>query len=268
MNTATHIARSEAGAARPTVGAAGGRTAEEIASLHAFRIERARRWFEEQTAAAPSRHCPVCDFQGPFSPVRNKIGTWCPACDSRPRHRLFALWLARHGGLRPGMRVIHFAAEPMARAGFEAAGCVYRTADIVPGFDLTLDITAMALPDASVDLLIAHHVVEHVDDCAALGEIGRVLAPGGRAVLSVPIIEGWDETLEMTDATTPEQRHALYGDPDHLRFYGRDWRQRIAAADLALTEFAAVEPDVSRHGLNRGERLFIVSREEQETCAP
>ncbi|MEM6972120.1 MAG: class I SAM-dependent methyltransferase [Pseudomonadota bacterium] len=262
MNTPARISPALAAhlAERPETAPPGRRSAGEIARLHAFRIARAERWFAEAARETTERHCPVCDYRGPFSPVRHKIGSWCPACDSRPRHRLFALWLDRQGALRPGLRVIHFAAEPMARAAFEAAGCAYRTADIAPGFDLTLDITAMALPDASADMIIAHHVLEHVDDAQALAEIARVLAPGGRAVLTVPLIEGWDETLEDPAATTPEARLKLYADPDHLRFYGRDWRARISAAGLTLSEFPAAEPDVSRHGLNRGERLFIGGR--------
>lgn len=236
------------------------RTAEEIAAVHRFRVERARRWFEEAAASAPTQTCPICGYEGPFSPVRHKIGTWCPSCDSRPRHRLLHLWLQREGRLREGMRVLHFAAEPWLRPLFRAAGCQYRTADIHDRYDLTLDITAMALPDASEDLIIANHVVEHVDDAKAFAEVARVLAPGGRAVLTLPIIEGWDATLEDPAATDPETRRRLYGDPDHLRFYGRDVRERIRAAGLGLQEYPAVEPDVSTHALNRGERLFIAAR--------
>ncbi|MEO1776258.1 MAG: methyltransferase domain-containing protein [Pseudomonadota bacterium] len=241
----------------PPWSAPSARTVEERAAIHRFRIERAKTWFKETAKAAPDRLCPICGYEGAFSPVRHKIGTWCPGCDSRPRHRLMRLWLDRHGALAPGLRVLHFAAEGWARAVFETAGCAYETADINGQFDLTLDITAIALPDASRDLVIANHVLEHVDDAKALGEIARILSPGGRAVLSVPIIEGWDETLEAQGHTSPDTRRRLFGDPDHLRFYGRDLRDRIAAAGLSLEEFPALEPDVSTYALNRGERLFI-----------
>ena len=55
----------------------------------------------------------------------------------------------------------------------------------------------------------------------------------------------------------PRHRLLHYTDPTHLRFYGRDLRDRIAAAGFQVTEFAAVEPDVSAHALHRGERIFV-----------
>ena len=53
------------------------------------------------------------------------------------------------------------------------------------------------------------------------------------------------------------QRRLHYGDPNHLRFYGRDVRGRIRAAGFDLAEYVAVEPDVSTHALHRGERIFV-----------
>lgn len=239
--------------------APGRRSADEIEAIHRFRLDRAVAWFFEAAAEAPERHCPICDYRGPFSPVRHKIGTWCPGCDSRPRHRLLRLWTMRELGDRP-RRVLHFGAELFARAWFDRPGWRYRTADIDDRHDLTLDIEAMALDDASEDLILANHVLEHVDDRRALAEIARVLAPGGLAVLTVPIVEGWDETLEEASATDEATRRRLYGDPLHRRFYGRDLRDRVRAAGLSLGEYVAREPDVSTHALNRGERLFLAER--------
>jgi len=159
--------------------------------------------------------------------------------------------------LAPGGRVIHFAAESWVRAEMTARGADYRTADLNDLFDLRLDITAMALPDGSVDMIIANHVLEHVDDRAALKEIHRVLAPGGQAAIMVPMIEGFDETYEDNALTTPTERLLHYGDADHLRWYGRDVRDRLAAPGLRVTEFAASAPEAVRYALHRGERVFI-----------
>jgi len=192
-----------------------------------------------------------------FSPVKNKPETWCPCCDSRPRHRLLKLWMDRAMVLAPGAKVLHFAAELWVRGWFEERGATYVTADINDLFDLQVDITAMDLPDVSYDLVMAHHVLEHVDDRAALAEMYRVLAPGGQAVLTVPMIEGWDESYEDPALETEAERRLGYGDAAHLRFYGRDIRDRIRAAGFALEEYPAVEPDVARHALQRGERIFV-----------
>jgi SAM-dependent methyltransferase len=49
------------------------------------------------------------------------------------------------------------------------------------------DATAMPLPDASVDVVIAAEVLEHIPvDQAAIAEIARVLRPGGLAAVTVP----------------------------------------------------------------------------------
>jgi SAM-dependent methyltransferase len=52
---------------------------------------------------------------------------------------------------------------------------------------LTGDATAMPLPDASIDVVIAAEVLEHIRfDQAAIAEIARVLRPGGLAAVTVP----------------------------------------------------------------------------------
>jgi SAM-dependent methyltransferase len=65
-------------------------------------------------------------------------------------------------------------------------------------FDLSLhraaiqiDLQAIALPDASLDLVLTPHVLEHVPDTdRALRELWRVLAHRGQMLLQVPILQG------------------------------------------------------------------------------
>ena len=221
---------------------------------------RARRAIDHVTALAwgrTTRECPICGYLGMFSPVKHKPEIWCPGCDSRPRHRLLKLWMDREMRLPPGARVIHFAAEPWVRAEMAARGADYRTVDLNDRFELRLDITAMDLADASVDMVIANHVLEHVDDRAAFAELYRVLRPGGQAVITGPRIEGFDRTYEDPAHDTPEARRLYSGDAEHLRWYGRDFRDRFAAPGFRVAEFTALEPDAARHALHRGEKVFI-----------
>jgi SAM-dependent methyltransferase len=239
-------------------GASHGRTAGEIEELLAFRAERATTHFRALAEGGPERECPICGHRGRFSPVRHKPSIWCPGCDSRPRHRLLKLWLDREADLPETTRVLHFAAEPWVQA---ALGRVreYRTADLNDRFELQLDLENLALPDRRFDLIIANHVLEHLDDALALREIERVLSPGGLAVLTVPLVEGWATTLE--DETWTEEEARLYAtDHTHKRLYGKDFRDRIRAAGLYSTEFTALEPDVSRYGLHRGEKIFLARK--------
>ncbi|MEM9145586.1 MAG: methyltransferase domain-containing protein [Pseudomonadota bacterium] len=241
---------------RPDWSPPGMREPEEIARILDFRADRALRFFERAAREGPDCLCPICGYQGRFAPVRHKPSIWCPQCDSRPRHRLLKLWFDRGLRLAEGASVLHFAAESWVRVDLEQRGARYRSADITDQFDLQLDMTTIELPEASVDMVIANHVLEHVDDAKALAEIHRILRPGGQALLTVPMVEGWDETYE--DASLDKVlRTRRYGDPDHLRFYGQDLRDRIRAAGFTLSEFAATEPDVSTHALHRGERIFI-----------
>ncbi|MEM6661999.1 MAG: methyltransferase domain-containing protein [Pseudomonadota bacterium] len=159
--------------------------------------------------------------------------------------------------LPEGAVVIHFAAEPWVRAEIEAQGAVYRTADINDKFELQLDITALDLPDESADMIMANHVLEHVDDRAAFAEMYRVLRPGGRAVVTVPMIEGFDETYEDPHNSTPQLRKLHYGDAEHLRWYGRDVRDRFGAPGFAVDTYTALEPEAARFALHRGEKIFI-----------
>ncbi|MEM7237705.1 MAG: GNAT family N-acetyltransferase [Pseudomonadota bacterium] len=235
----------------------GTRDADEIAQIIDHRADRAIRHVTALAWGQTQRLCPVCDYEGMFSPVRHKPEIWCPQCDSRPRHRLLKLWMDREMDLDAGAEVLHFAAEPWVRRWFEERGARYVTADLNDKFDVQLDITAIDLPDGSRDLVMANHVLEHVDDIAALAEIFRVLRPGGQAVITVPMIEGWDTSFEDPDLRSDAERKLYYGDPTHVRFYGRDIRQRIRRAGFSLSTYVASEPDATRHALHRGERIFI-----------
>jgi SAM-dependent methyltransferase len=239
-----------------------GRSAEEIEAKLELRARLAVEHMGRVARDGPARECPLCGWRGPFSPVRHKPGIWCPSCDSRPRHRLFKLWLDRTGGFGPHARVLHFAAEPCLSDWIRPAVAEYATADLLPNHDLRLDITAMDLPDGRFDAVIANHVLEHVDDRAALAEIHRVLSPGGVAALTVPLVEGWERTLENPDWTSEAERRAYYTDPQHLRMYGRDFRERLRATGFRVEEFTAEEPDVFRFGLQRGEKIFLARRME------
>ena len=125
-------------------------------------------------------------------------------------------------------------------------------------------IEAIDLPDASFDRILCNHVVEHVDDAKAFAELFRILHPGGVALFTTPIVEGWAQTYENPAIDGERLRELHFGQNDHVRFYGRDLRERIKAAGFRLEEFTAVEPDVHRHGLMRGETVFMATKPEAE----
>jgi SAM-dependent methyltransferase len=174
--------------------------------------------------SGPDGECPCCGHCGAFLPCSLMPAWQCPKCESLHRHRLLALALRDEFVGFANLEILHFAPEPSIAALVLAQGpAAYVSADIAAGrADTVLDIEAIALPDASIDMVIASHVLEHVDDRKALDEIWRILRPGGRLVAMVPIIEGWDETYEDKARTTPDEREQHFGLPGHLRYYGRE----------------------------------------------
>jgi hypothetical protein len=100
----------------------------------------------------------------------------------------------------------------------------------------------------------------NVDDRVALNELYRIIAAGGLLIIMVPIIEGWCATFEDRSLQTEADRRLHFGQGDHMRYYGADIRQRITDSSFALSEFTAVEPFIVRHGLLRGEKVFLAHR--------
>jgi SAM-dependent methyltransferase len=193
--------------------------------------------------------CPICDFTGRFPAfgLPPRLNAQCPKCRSLERHRLFVLCDREHSLFNDQQTALHFAPEPSISTFVSCRVRDYRTADIEPGrADMALDIENIDLPDAVLDVIIANHVLEHVDDAKALREIFRILRPGGRFISMVPIIEGWDHTYENPSIVTPADRARHFGQRDHVRYYGRDYRDRIRNAGFNLQEFGASGEDCVR----------------------
>jgi SAM-dependent methyltransferase len=212
------------------------------------------------------RECPLCGYRGKFLgygyPYTCDI--YCPKCGSLERHRLLCL-AAREERLFASKDVLHFAPEAaIRRLVLEQTPRSYATADLfAKGVDRTENIEALTIADNSYDVVICLHVLEHVDDRAAIHELYRVLRPEGLLIAMFPIVEGWEETYEDPSKTSAAERLLFFGQGDHARFFGRDARERLAAPGFVVEEYTAVEPHVSRYGLARGEKVFLCRRPAQ-----
>jgi SAM-dependent methyltransferase len=139
---------------------------------------------------------------------------------------------------------------------------LYETADLhQPGVTHRVDITQLPLPDVSYDLVIAHHVLEHVDnDRQAMSELFRLLRPGGLAVLSVPINADRQQTYENPLATSPERRFAHCSGEDQRRFYGLAFAERLVTTGFFVATLRISPEDEVRYGLLRDEWLTIARK--------
>lgn len=193
--------------------------------------------------AAPRFRCPVCGYHGPFLAMQRPSGrrehAQCPDCKSLERHRLQFLVLEQllHGMPCESMRILHFAPEPFLATYLRRRFGRYETADLqMKGVDHNVDITALPFEPASYDFVFASHVLEHVrDDRKALAEIRRILAPGGIAVLPVPLV----------GATTVEYPEPNPAEDYHVRAPGYDYYARYLPFFSRVDEYpsAAFPPE-------------------------
>lgn len=167
--------------------------------------------------------------------------------------------LERKKNLLDGMSsVLHFAPEPIIEKYLRQKIPSYMSADLYKSWvDRKENIENISLPAASVDAVFCSHVLEHVNDIQALQEIHRILKPDGRLIAMVPVCEGWDKTYENPDIVSPAGRELHFGQNDHVRYYGRDFPQRLAEAGFQTAAYATPPEDVVRYGLWRGEKVFV-----------
>ncbi len=81
--------------------------------------------------------------------------------------------------------------------------------DLAPGVvegTRSEDLTKLTYPGASFDLVLTSETLEHVPDLeAALSEIRRVLAPGGRHIFTVPLLP--QDILDVSPGSAPARRN-------------------------------------------------------------
>lgn len=232
--------------------------------------------------------CNICGWRGRgFTGAPHSESALCPVCGSISRDRFLYWCWTRRTGYDPGARVLETSPRLDQRYRDRLGERVRYTAS---DYDesahkavVKLDLQDMDLPDASVDVVLTPHVLEHVPDTGrALSELYRVLSPGGRVFLQVPLPQaqttvptepeyhgdrtlvyfrfGWDladtirshgfacdtlVTSELRDAVQ-HGRHPWGADP------GCDVDALVAGADPAALTVVADEPQAAQYGFQPG----------------
>ncbi len=213
--------------------------------------------------------CPCCDASLRAFPTywigghRDNI---CPRCGSLRRHRLLILYLRDRTALFESPNsVLHVAPEAVIQRILRSEPDVdYTSIDLSSPIAMErMDITRLRFEDSRFDAIICLHVLEHVpDDRAAMAELFRVLKPGGWAILETPLDLDMAETEEDPSVVSPRERERLYGQPDHVRRYGRDFLDRLAEAGFAARldpyPLELEESTIARYGLSPGRRGLVV----------
>jgi SAM-dependent methyltransferase len=195
-------------------------------------------------------------------PSRNEAQ--CPVCYSLERHRLIWRYFRECTDLCDGKpkRLLHVAPEPQLGRLLRGLPAIdYVSADLAPGKAMVrADVTNLPFQDNGFDVIYCSHVLEHVvDDRKAMSEFCRVLKPNGWAILQVPI--RGETTFEDPSITSPEDRLQWFGQEDHVRIYGADYKERLERAGFTVTidPLARSLPEIEakRIGIDRGEDIYF-----------
>ena len=201
------------------------------------------------------------------SPKINVANAQCPKCGSGERQRLLYFYLINTLDFfsLKGIKFLDIAPDDFLWDKiFSKADIEYTSVDITPARNPSqiMDITELKFEDNSFDAIICLHVLEHiVEDIKAMRELYRVLAPGGWAILQVPI---WAfETVEVPKVTR-EQYLELYGHSDHVRRYGFDYIDRLEKVgfDVKVDQFSRkLTTDFrQQYGLFETEDIFFCTK--------
>ena len=192
---------------------------------------------------------------------------YCPRCNSKARHRRDWLFLKEKTNLfSDSIRLLHVSPKyAISRRLTKIPAIEYVGIDLEgrPHAPLKVDIQDIPFESNSFGAIICIHVLEHVeDDKRAIGELYRVLKPGGWALISVPI--DFDrETYEDPSIVDPRERKRHFGEEQHVCAYGRDFAERLQASGfkVQLDRGADVPAETKKqYGLLEDENVFYCTK--------
>lgn len=201
----------------------------------------------------------------PYGRTRSRENALAPDSMSLERHRLIWLYLKEETDFFTAPhRFLHMAPEYCFIRRFRAEkNLEYVTGDLVsPWADHHFDAHDIPFEDDSFDIVMANHLLEHVeDDRKVMREFHRVMKPGGWGIFQVPIDYSNPKTEEDPNVTDPAERERLYWQRDHVRLYGRDYADRLREAGFEVDEIPYVdqigEELATRYALMKGEHLYF-----------
>lgn len=235
---------------------------KNLPSLLGVALKEAKRFYMRGKAY----YCPLCREEYryflPAGLVARK-NAMCPGCSSYERHRL--LWIAMDSLRlnRSGGRLLHVAPESCLANELKKT-FRYISIDLDGSRAMhAMDITNLDFADEEFDLVICNHVLEHIpDDYKALSELYRVMRSGAYGSIQVPMKgEVTEENLNITD---PKLREALYGQADHVRQYGSDFKERLQSVGFEVIslpkEKLATAQELSRLSVACETEVILVRR--------
>lgn len=198
----------------------------------------------------------------------------CPYCLSTDRDRLVFLYLKYQANvLGKNLKILHVSPEPALYSAFSklpnldyTIGTKYAEGAYYPSEITFFDLLGMPHRDNTFDIVICNHVLEHIqDDHQAMSEIFRIIKPDGFAILQVPISLIIKETIEDERVVSETDRHRVFGQFDHVRVYGSDYKNRLESVGFHVTTHNPIienwtDVSISKFALNEKEHLYIAHK--------
>ncbi len=233
--------------------------------LRSYAVRVQRRLERTLFPLGRSVECPFCRWTGwrfLSAGLHNRPNRLCPGCGSLERYRMLPLVLERELASRTGVKLLELAPKPCFTTYCRENGMDYTSSDLdSPLAMVHADLRKMPFATSSFEVIVCFHVMEHIhEDGLAFAEIGRMLSPTGVGIICVPLR---GPTTQEGAAESEWER--LYGQFDHVRYYGLDIEGRMRAAGMTvqridtLAYFTADELD--RYALRGDDRyLFLVRK--------
>ena len=167
----------------------------------------------------------------------------CPKCGALERHRTIWMFFKNETNLFSSkLDVLNVAPEKLFYKKLNSIKNIsYISIDLQPeSYDygsktIAMDLTDLKFEEKSFDVIICNHVLEHIpNDAKAMSEMFRVLRQDGWAVINVPVNNNSDTTIEDLTINDPIKQLELYGQPDHVRVYGKDYVTRLENAGFKV----------------------------------
>ncbi len=200
-----------------------------------------------------------------YSGIAKRQNVLSPGTMSLERHRLLWLYLKNKTDFFTApYKMLHIAPEQCFYKLFKSMPNLdYTTGDYnSPIADVHFDLHQAPFEDNSFDIVFCNHVLEHVTDAdQCMRELHRIMRPGGWGIFQVPIDMTRALTYEDPSITSPEEREKHFWQKDHLRLFGRDYKDRLSAAGFEVTEDDYVNTltpaDIDRYRLPAGEMIYV-----------
>lgn len=239
--------------------------------------------------------CPICDFKGGFSKLPeaflmsyrihglvyslsdfetlNIENYSCKNCGASDRDRLIALYLKKQFEFKNNFNVSLLDLAPSSSlyriiSNFKFN---YRSADLyMKNVDDKIDIQEMSIyKDATFDVFICSHILEHVDDdIKAIQELYRITKKNGIGICLVPIPLSLNKTVDDKKYLFSEHlRWKYFGQDDHVRMYSKnDFIQKLSNVGFNVSQLGVEyfgKKNFANHGIDLKSVLYVVKKIEK-----